>query len=56
MTIPLMVGGATTSALHTALKNSPHYQGAVVHTEDASQVVPAAASLVGKKRIPTLPP
>lgn len=56
MTIPLMVGGATTSALHTALKIAPHYQGAVVHTEDASQVVPAAASLVGEKRIPTLPP
>lgn len=50
MTIPLMVGGATTSALHTALKIAPHYQGAVVHTEDASQVVPAAASLVGEKK------
>lgn len=50
MTIPLMVGGATTSALHTALKIAPHYRGAVVHTEDASQVVPAATSLVGDKK------
>lgn len=50
MTIPLMVGGATTSALHTALKIAPHYKGAVVHTVDASQVVPAAASLVSGKK------
>lgn len=50
MTIPLMVGGATTSALHTALKIAPHYKGAVVHTVDASQVVPAAASLVSEKK------
>lgn len=50
MTIPLMVGGATTSALHTALKIAPHYTGAVVHTVDASQVVPAAAFLVSEKK------
>lgn len=50
MTIPLMVGGATTSALHTALKIAPHYEGPVVHTVDASQVVPAAAALVGEKK------
>lgn len=48
--IPLMVGGATTSPLHTALKIAPHYEGPVVHTFDASQVVPAAASLVGSKK------
>lgn len=50
MQIPLMVGGATTSALHTALKIAPHYEGAVVHTVDASQVVPAAAALVGQRK------
>lgn len=48
MTIPLMVGGATTSALHTALKIAPNYDGAVVHTEDASQVVPVAVTLAGE--------
>ncbi|MEG2247385.1 MAG: vitamin B12 dependent-methionine synthase activation domain-containing protein, partial [Akkermansia sp.] len=47
MTIPLMVGGATTSALHTALKIAPNYSHPVVHTIDASQAVPAAAALVG---------
>lgn len=50
MQIPLMVGGATTSALHTALKIAPHYEGAVVHTVDASQVVPAAAALVSQRK------
>ncbi len=50
MNIPLMVGGATTSALHTALKIAPNYEGAVVHTVDASQVVPVAAALAGDKK------
>lgn len=35
--IPLLVGGATTSALHTALKIAPVYRGPVVHMKDASQ-------------------
>ncbi|MDE7345739.1 MAG: methionine synthase [Muribaculaceae bacterium] len=35
--IPLLVGGATTSALHTALKIAPVYKGPVVHMKDASQ-------------------
>ncbi len=48
--IPLMVGGATTSPLHTALKIAPLYDGPVVHTFDASQAVPAAASLLGSDR------
>ena len=48
--IPLMVGGATTSPLHTALKLAPRYSGPVVHTFDASQAVPAAASLVGTEK------
>ncbi len=50
MNIPLMVGGATTSALHTALKIAPNYAGAVVHTEDASQVAPVATALTGDKK------
>ncbi len=49
-TIPLLVGGATTSPLHTALKIAPHYDGPVVHTVDASQVAPIASALVGSAR------
>jgi 5-methyltetrahydrofolate--homocysteine methyltransferase len=49
MNIPLMVGGATTSDLHTALKIAPKYSNPVVHTVDASQVVPAAAALLGSE-------
>ena len=41
--IPIMIGGATTSALHTALKIAPVYQGPIVHVCDASQNVPLAA-------------
>ena len=48
MTTPLLVGGATTSPLHTALKLAPHYpSGVVVQTADASTIVPAAAALIG---------
>src|SRR5690606_27522830 len=36
---PLLIGGATTSRLHTALKIAPHYQQPVVHVKDASLVV-----------------
>lgn len=36
--IPLMVGGATTSALHTAVKIAPHYSAPVVHTRDAAMM------------------
>lgn len=50
MKIPLMVGGATTSELHTALKIAPKYTNPVVHTVDASQVVPVASALVGSGR------
>ena len=50
MKIPLMVGGATTSALHTALKIATQYLQPVVHTEDASQVVPVLNSLLGSDR------
>ena len=51
LTLPLLVGGATTSALHTALKIAPHYpSGIVVHTADASTIAPMAAALVGPRR------
>src|SRR5690606_40137188 len=38
--IPLMIGGATTSKIHTAVKIDPVYSGAVVHVADASKSVP----------------
>jgi 5-methyltetrahydrofolate--homocysteine methyltransferase len=38
-TVPLLVGGATTSAKHTAVKIAPHYDGPVVHVKDASRSV-----------------
>jgi 5-methyltetrahydrofolate--homocysteine methyltransferase len=44
--LPLMIGGATTSQLHTALKIAPLYHGAVVHVPDASLAVPAANKLL----------
>jgi 5-methyltetrahydrofolate--homocysteine methyltransferase len=43
--IPLMVGGATTSRIHTAVKIDPHYEGAIVHVSDASRSVPVAGKL-----------
>ncbi|MDR2087558.1 MAG: methionine synthase [Dysgonamonadaceae bacterium] len=45
-TLPLMIGGATTSQLHTALKIDPLYHGAVVHVPDASLAVPATNQLL----------
>lgn len=41
--VPVMIGGATTSSLHTALKIAPVYHGPVLHVCDASQNVPLAA-------------
>jgi 5-methyltetrahydrofolate--homocysteine methyltransferase len=43
--IPLIIGGATTSKMHTAVKIAPHYSGAVVHVLDASRSVPVVSSL-----------
>ncbi|MDP4142916.1 MAG: methionine synthase [Bacillota bacterium] len=48
-TIPLMVGGATTSKTHTALKIAPKYSNGVVHTLDASKAVQAAKKLMNKE-------
>ena len=45
--VPVMIAGATTSPLHTALKIAPVYDGAVVHVKDVSQNVVVAAELLG---------
>jgi 5-methyltetrahydrofolate--homocysteine methyltransferase len=45
-TIPLLVGGATTSRAHTAIKIAPHYSHPVVHVLDASRAVPVTTSLL----------
>lgn len=48
--IPLLIGGATTSLLHTALKIAPVYSAPVVYVKDASQNVPAAARLLHRQQ------
>ena len=45
-TVPLLIGGATTSATHTAVKIAQHYSGPVVHVLDASRSVPVTTSLL----------
>ncbi|HEV2645218.1 MAG TPA: methionine synthase [Acidobacteriaceae bacterium] len=45
-TLPLLVGGATTSRTHTAVKIAPHYSQPVVHVLDASRAVPVTTSLL----------
>jgi 5-methyltetrahydrofolate--homocysteine methyltransferase len=45
---PLLIGGATTSKLHTAVKVAPAYSGNVVHVLDASKAVTVASSLLSK--------
>ncbi|NHB68746.1 methionine synthase [Perlabentimonas gracilis] len=49
MQIPLMVGGATTSKLHTALKINNKYSGGVIHIKDASQASEVAVKLLSPK-------
>jgi 5-methyltetrahydrofolate--homocysteine methyltransferase len=44
--IPLLIGGATTSRVHTAVKIAPHYSGPVIHVNDASKSVPVASNLL----------
>ncbi len=46
MTIPLLIGGATTSKVHTALRIDPAYDGPVIHVLDASRAVGVATALV----------
>jgi 5-methyltetrahydrofolate--homocysteine methyltransferase len=45
MHIPLLIGGATTSKAHTALRIAPAYSGPVIHVLDASRAVPVASAL-----------
>ncbi len=45
--IPLLIGGATTSRVHTAVKIAPHYEGPVVYVPDASRSVGVAQNLLG---------
>ncbi len=46
LTIPLLIGGATTSRLHTALRIEPAYKGPVIHVLDASRAVGVASQLL----------
>ncbi|WP_425270245.1 methionine synthase [Flexivirga meconopsidis] len=50
--IPLLIGGATTSRAHTAVKVTPKYHGPVVWVKDASRSVPTAAALLSDARRP----
>jgi 5-methyltetrahydrofolate--homocysteine methyltransferase len=52
MKIPLLIGGATTSKPHTAIKIAQHYSEPVVHVLDASRAVPVTSSLLSKERKP----
>ena len=46
--VPLLIGGATTSRAHTAIKIAPHYSQPVVHVVDASRAVPVTTSLLSE--------
>ena len=48
--LPLLIGGATTSRAHTAVKIAPHYSGPVVYVPDASRSVPAVQGLLSGSR------
>jgi 5-methyltetrahydrofolate--homocysteine methyltransferase len=49
MTMPLLIGGATTSRAHTALKIDPHYKAPTVWVKDASRAVGVAQSLISRE-------
>ncbi|KAB8156039.1 methionine synthase [Kordia sp. TARA_039_SRF] len=51
--IPLLIGGATTSKAHTAVKIDPEYKNAVVHVNDASRAVTVVGDLLNKKKSKT---
>jgi 5-methyltetrahydrofolate--homocysteine methyltransferase len=48
--VPLLIGGATTSRAHTAVKIAPHYREPVVHVLDASRAVPVTTSLLSEEK------
>jgi 5-methyltetrahydrofolate--homocysteine methyltransferase len=50
--LPLLIGGATTSKAHTAVKISPHYSEPVVHVLDASRAVPVVSALISREQKP----
>lgn len=50
MKMPLLIGGATTSKVHTAVKIEPEYENPVVYVLDASKSVPVASALLSEKR------
>ena len=50
--LPLLVGGATTSRAHTAIKIAPHYSEPVIHIVDASRAVPVTTSLLSEEGKP----
>jgi 5-methyltetrahydrofolate--homocysteine methyltransferase len=50
LNIPLLIGGATTSRVHTAVKIDPNYDGAVVYVLDAGRSVPVASSLLNDRK------
>ncbi len=52
--VPLLIGGATTSKLHTAIKIAPEYEGAVAHVSDASLVVEVCSNLDNKEFVEKL--
>ena len=47
--IPLLIGGATTSRVHTAVKIAPHYEGPVVYVPDASRSVGVCSDLLSRR-------
>ncbi len=47
---PVMIGGATTSKIHTAVKIKPHYSGPVIHVNDASRSVTVAGKLLNEEK------
>ena len=50
--LPLLIGGATTSRLHTAIKIAPRYHGATIHVPDASKAVGVVGNLLSTNRRP----
>ncbi|HTX88855.1 MAG TPA: methionine synthase [Bacteroidales bacterium] len=49
-TIPLLIGGATTSEIHTAVRIEPHYSAPVIHIRDASKTAAVLSSLISTER------
>ena len=50
MTLPLLIGGATTSRTHTAVKIAEHYNGPTIYVSDASQVADVCSNLLSQER------